>query len=156
MQHEPVNRYQVVPAAFVLLVDAQDRVLLAYRRGTGYMDEHWSFGSAGHVESGETVLQTAVREAREELGVQIAEADLVPMTVRHRSSGNGRPIDERVDFFFTVRSWQGDPSIQEPDKAADLQWVSLDELPEPVVPHELRVLQQWKQGTLPPVTSWGF
>ncbi|WP_202912077.1 alpha/beta fold hydrolase [Nesterenkonia muleiensis] len=156
VQHEPVGRYQVVPAAFVLLVDARDRVLLTYRRGTGYMDEHWSFGAAGHVETGETVLQAAVRETHEELGVTLREADLLPMTVGHRTSGNGRPIDERVDFFFSVRCWEGEPDIQEPDKAAELRWVSLDDPPEPVVPHELLVLQQWRQGTLAPVSTFGF
>ncbi|WP_150462254.1 NUDIX hydrolase [Nesterenkonia ebinurensis] len=153
---EPVDRYQVIPAAFVLLVDSQEQVLLCYRRGTGYMDEHWSFGSAGHVEAGETVLQAAVREVREELGVKIAEADLVPMTVGHRTSRNGKPIDERVDFFFSVRRWEGEPRIQEEDKAAELRWVSPDQLPEPVVPYERVILQQWEQGTLPPVSTFGF
>lgn len=75
----------------------------------------------------------------------LRQADLLPMTVGHRTSGNGRPIDERVDFFFAVRRWQGDPDIQEPDKAAELRWVSLDQLPEPVVPYELFVLQQWSR-----------
>ena len=50
----------------------------------------------------------------------------------------GEPIDERIDFFFTARSWTGEPRIVEPDKCADLRWCPLDALPDPVVPHELR------------------
>ena len=53
------------------------------------------------------------------------------------------PIDERIDFFFTARSWTGEPRIVEPDKAADLRWCPLDALPDPVVPHERYALHAW-------------
>ena len=46
------------------------------------------------------------------------------------------PIDERIDFFFTCRSWTGEPRIVEPAKCAALDWFALDALPDPVVPHE--------------------
>ena len=46
------------------------------------------------------------------------------------------PIDERVDFFFTARSWQGEPRIVEPHKCAALRWWPLGDVPEGVVPHE--------------------
>lgn len=120
------------------------------------MDEHWSAGAAGHVEAGESVLAAAVREAHEELGVRVRESDLESMTIGHRTSNNGKAIDERVDFFFAVRQWQGQPSIQEPDKAADLCWASLTDLPKPVVPYELFMFDQWRLGTLGPVTVHGF
>lgn len=153
---EPVRRFQVIPAAYVLLIDEQDRVLLSFRRGTGYMDEHWAFGAAGHVEQGETVFQAAVRETREELGAILNEEDLIPLTVMHRAGANGRPIDERVDFFFAVRRWAGEPKIQETDKAVELRWAEPTALPHPVVPHELFVLDHWAQHTLPAVTTFGF
>ncbi|NLS09229.1 NUDIX domain-containing protein [Nesterenkonia sp. MY13] len=151
-----VDRFQVIPAAYVLLVDESGRVLLTFRRGTGYMDEHWAFGAAGHVEADESVCQAAVREAQEELGVVISEEDLEPLTVMHRTRGNGQAIDERVDFFFTVRQWQGLPQIQEPDKAVDLIWAEPAALPQPLVPHESYVLDQWLRGTLKPIEAYGF
>ena len=52
----------------------------------------------------------------------------------------GEPIDERIDFFFTARSWSGEPRIVEPAKCAALDWFPLSALPDPVVPHELHVL----------------
>jgi len=155
-----VNRFQVVPAAYVLLVehgpDGADRVLLSLRRGTGYMDEHWAFGAAGHVEAGESVLAAAVREAREELGVGLRTSDLQPLTVMHRTAGNGDPIDERVDFFFAVSDWTGDPERREPHRSAAVEWFRLDDLPTPVVPHELQVLTHLRAGTVPAVTLAGF
>lgn len=156
-----MNRFQVVPATYVLLVEqgpeeTADRVLLSYRRGTGYMDEHWAFGAAGHVEAGESVLAAAVRETREELGVELRAADLQPLTVMHRTARNGDPIDERVDFFFAARTWAGTPERREPHKSAAIEWFALDDLPTPVVPHELQVLRHLGAGTVPAVTLAGF
>jgi 8-oxo-dGTP pyrophosphatase MutT (NUDIX family) len=118
------------------------------------MDGHWAMAAAGHVEAGESVLDAAGREAAEEVGVMIT--DLTPITVMHRTGGNHRSIDERVDFFFECRRWQGDPRVIEPSKAADLQWFALDALPDPMVPHERYVLAHLAAGTLAPVTTFGF
>ncbi|CAM3329838.1 NUDIX domain-containing protein [Occultella aeris] len=153
------DRFQVVPAAYVLLrrqTPTGAEVLLSLRRGTGYMDGHWAHAAAGHVEADESVHAAAVREAREELGITISEADLEPLCAMHRTHGNGRPIDERVDFFFSCRTWSGVPSLMEADKAAELAWFPLDALPEPVVPHERAVLEAIRTGTLAPIMTFGF
>ncbi len=153
------DRFQVVPAAYVLLrreTSTGEEVLLSLRRGTGYMDEHWAHAAAGHVEAAESVHAAAIREAREELGITVAEPDLEPLCTMHRTHGNGRAIDERVDFFFSCRSWSGAPSLMEADKAAELAWFPLDALPEPVVPHERAVLQAIRAGTLAPIVTFGF
>ena len=63
--------------------------------------------------------------------------DLVPLCAMHRTAGNHHPIDERVDFFFELRSWRGEPRLVEEDKAAELRWFRLGALPAPVVSHEL-------------------
>jgi 8-oxo-dGTP diphosphatase len=68
---------------------------------------------------------------------------------------HGDPIDERIDFFFTCRSWTGEPHIVEPEKAAALQWFPLTALPDPVVPHERVVLDGLGTG-LPSYTTYGF
>ena len=146
-------RFQVVPAAYVLLLRGSD-VLLQLRQNTGYRDGHWAMAAAGHVEHGESVLAAATREAAEEIGV--VPVELAPLTTMHRTHGNGDAIDERVDFFFTCRTWTGEPRLLEPAKSADLRWFPLDDLPEPVVPHERFVLEGFRAGTLPAITTFGF
>lgn len=148
-----------MPAAYVLplrRVGTTDEVLLQLRDGTGYRDGHWAAAAAGHVESGESVYAAACREVKEELGVVVEPADLVPLTVMHRTHGNGEPIDERVDFFFSCRTWEGEPRRMEQGKTADLRWCRLDALPEPVVPHERVVLDGLRAGTLPAILTFGF
>ena len=146
--------FSLVPAAYVLLLDG-DRVLLQRRAKTGYYDEYWAASAAGHVESGESVFDTALRETVEDLGVTLALGDLEPLTAMHRTAAPGLPVDQRVDFFFACRRWTGTPALQE-DKASDLRWFALDELPADVVHHERFVLDALRDGALEPITSFGF
>jgi 8-oxo-dGTP pyrophosphatase MutT (NUDIX family) len=152
------SRFAVVPAAYVFLLretpdDATQEVLLQLREGTGYMDGHWAAAVAGHVEDGESVFAAAAREAVEEIGVH--DVHVVPLCAMHRT-GNGDPVDERVDYFFSATSWSGEPRIVETDKCADLRWFPLDALPDPVVPHELVVLEALRAGAVPPILTHGF
>ena len=155
------QRFVVVPASYVFLLrdGAQPparggtEVLLQLRRGTGYMDDHWAAAAAGHVERGETAPDAARREALEELGVSDLALEFVTSMQR---TGGGEPIDERIDFFFTARSWSGTPRIVEPDKSGGLEWFPLSGLPDPVVPHELKVLRGIIEGELPAYTTFGF
>ena len=150
------ERFRVVPAAYVFLLrpraETGDEVLLQLRQNTGYMDGHWAAAAAGHVERGETAYAAAHREAREEIGVELGELTFVTSMQRTQ---HDQPIDERIDFFFTCRAWAGDPRIVEPAKCAALDWFPLDDLPSPVVPHELFVLSRLGTG-LDGYTTFGF
>jgi 8-oxo-dGTP diphosphatase len=37
-----------------------------------------------------------------------------------------------------------------------VRWFDLEDLPDPVVPHELHVMTALRDGTLPPVVTHGF
>ena len=144
------------PAAYLFLLrdgGSGPEVLLQLRQNTGYMDGHWAAAAAGHVEKGETAYDAARREALEEIDVRDVALEFVTSMQRTRS---GEPIDERIDFFFTARAWAGEPRVLEPEKAADLRWCRLDALPDPVVPHELVVLEMIRSGITTAYTTFGF
>lgn len=142
------QRVALVPASYVIF-RRDNSVLLQLRQNTGYMDGHWATAAAGHVEAGESAEAAALREAHEELGVEIAAEDLVPLTAMHRFQPQGTALEQRVDFFFSTEQWAGEPCIMEPHKAADLQWFALDELPAPLVPHERYVFERLVTGLAP-------
>ena len=150
------DRFTVVPASYVFLLrdgSAGTEVLLQLRQHTGYMDDHWAAAAAGHVERGETAIDAAHREAAEEIAVSDLELEFVTAMQRTQHAA---PIDERIDFFFTARSWSGEPRIVEPEKCAALRWYPLDALPDPVVPHELEVLTRLRSGTSTAYSTFGF
>lgn len=128
-------------------------VLLQRRGTTGYLDGYWATAAAGHVETGESAVACALRETREELGLTVDPDHLVPLTTLHRSDPGGA---DRVDFFFLCTGWTGEPAVQEPEKATDLQWFPLDALPHGVVPHERLVFQGLARNELAPFLTVGF
>ncbi|GAB4081693.1 hypothetical protein GCM10028783_26420 [Modestobacter muralis] len=138
-----VPRSLLIPSSYVFLLrdgaDGGTEVLLHLRQGTGYMDGHWA-SLAGHVEAEETAFAAAVREVREEAGIEVDPADLQPLTAVHRVTPGAGQIEQRVDFFFAVRRWSGEPRVAEPGKNAGLGWFPLTALPSPVQPQEAQVL----------------
>jgi len=147
-------RFSLVPAAYVALLQGT-QVLLHQRRNTGYMDGHWSFSAAGHVERDESAYAAAVRETYEELGVRIDEADLDAICTIHRRE-NDRDGGQRVDFYFAVTTWEGEPSVREPELSGGIRWAELSALPEPLVPIDTIALEMLRTGERTPIVHWGF
>ena len=153
--------FSVIPAAYLLLMRGTGpglEVLLQLRgSGTSFMAGHWACGAAGHVEYGESVVAAAVREAGEELGIEVDPRDVTPLcSVQRTLPGCADPVEQRVDFFLTARRWSGDPSPREPAKCAELGWFRPSSPPAPMVPHEGRILELLAAGTVPPILSIGF
>ena len=146
------GRTLLVAASYVVLRRG-DEVLLQLRRGTGYMDGFWAT-MAGHVDPGESVYDAAVRELKEEADVAVLASDLQPLTTIHRYEPDGPQVEQRCDVFFETRTWTGEARIAEPAKCEAMTWFPLAALPEPVVPHELLVLQTLAaHGALPAVVA---
>jgi 8-oxo-dGTP pyrophosphatase MutT (NUDIX family) len=83
------------PAARVLLIDDQDRVLLLRANvGPGV----W-ITSGGALEPGETAEQAALRELREETGVADAELTQCVWTRVHRFQWDGKRYEQQERFF---------------------------------------------------------
>ena len=128
------------PATVHLFFLRNNQILLLRRSNTGFRDGEYSV-PAGHLDGGETVLQAGIREAKEEVGVDLREADMVFSTVMHRIED-----DERVDFFIQVREWEGQPFNAEPEKCDDVRWVEIDALPNNTVPYVRQALENHLNG----------
>jgi len=117
------QRFTLIAAPHLFLIK-DNHILLARRYNTGYQDGNYSV-PAGHIDGGESVTTAMIREAKEEIGIEILAEDLVFAHVMHRITNR-----ESADFFFFCRSWKGEPSICEPDKCDELKWAPVDQLPE--------------------------
>ena len=87
-----------------LIIKDGDKTLLFFRN-----DGFFSYGGgwwvmpAGHIEQGETALVAAIREAKEELDIDILPEDI---EFSHIIS-NLASKTESFDFFFTVNKFSG-------------------------------------------------
>jgi 8-oxo-dGTP pyrophosphatase MutT (NUDIX family) len=141
-QGRHVGRHVLVPAVYIFLVDGE-RVLLMRRLNTGFEDGSYST-IAGHLDGDESVRAAAVREAREEAGVEIEPGDLEPIGVMHRNAPE--PGHERVDFFLIARRWRGEPCNLEPAKCDDMSWFPVDALPANTIGYVGKALENHRRG----------
>ncbi len=125
----PKERFRTACAVYLVLTQ-DNKVLLLRRCGSGYHDGDYSL-PAGHLESGETLMQALMRESEEEVDVKLDPNKTILAHVMHRSE-----LDPPyMDFFFVSEGWKGTPEIKEPDKCDDMQWTPLDKLPENIIPY---------------------
>lgn len=134
MQEE---RFKVIPAVYLVLIK-DNKILLSRRHNTGYFDGNYSF-PAGHLDGNETLKQAMVRETKEEIDVLLDPADLELVHTMNRKI----PDNERIDFFFRAKKWQGEPKIMEVDKCDDLNWFGLNNLPPNIIPYIRQVIDSF-------------
>lgn len=126
-------------AACVALVDKDDLALLVQRQNTDWANGLWGV-PGGIIEPGESALSAACRELREEVGVTISPEDLEFNEVVHFIQNEY----DVVTFYFTCRRWKGEVRNSEPGKAFDIDWFSLDNLPDSLISHNYQVLSNIK------------
>jgi phosphatase NudJ len=102
------------------LVKRGHRFLLVHERKHG---QGWYF-PAGRVEPGETFAEAAIRETREEAGIDIALEGI--LRIQH----SPRPDGQRLRVFFLARQVDDAPPKSQPDEhTLEARWFSVDELP---------------------------
>ena len=105
----------IVLVAACALVDSDGRVLLAERPEGRSMAGLWEF-PGGKVEAGERPEDALIRELKEELGIDVSERCLAPLTFASHSY-------ERFHLLmplYVCRVWEG---LVEPREGQQLKWV---------------------------------
>ena len=120
--------------------DGQKEILLQLRQNTGYMDNMYDFACSGHVDKGESYTKALVREAKEEIGIDVKEEDLVFLAVNHHYQA------DHVQLFFSTKSYMGEPVVCEPAECGGLLWANIEELPENTIPYVANVIEDIKLG----------
>ncbi|MGC5019399.1 NUDIX hydrolase [Micromonospora sp. DT47] len=113
----------IVVAVTVFVQDEQGRVLLIQRTDNGL----WAL-PGGAQDFGEYIAETAVRETREEAGIEVEVTGVVgiytnPNHVVEYSDGEVR---QRFSICFRARYVDGDPTTS--DESSAVRWVPVDEL----------------------------
>ncbi len=120
-------KFMIYAAAYVFL-KREGTIYLMRRANTGYRDGMYSL-PAGHIEAGESLKEAALRELEEEAGVVAQAEDLVQAHAMYRRY----PERTYADYYFVCDTWEGEPTICEPEKCDDARWVDGQNLPENTV-----------------------
>lgn len=141
--------YLRTPVAVHLFLLRPGEILMLRRHNTGFEDGNYSV-VGGHLDGGETIVQAAIREGREEAGIVIAPEDVRVAGVMHRRTAD----QERIDFFVSIERWQGEVANCEPHKCSDLSWFPTESLPANTIPYVGQAIANVLAGRW--FDSWGW
>ncbi len=133
------ERHKVRVSVYLLLY-RDDQLLLALRQNTGYQDGNYSL-VAGHVDAGEAPTHAMIREAKEEIGIDISPEDLTAVHTMYRKSNC-----DYIDIFMTCTRWSGDVVNAEPDKCGDVRFFPVTQLPANTLAYVLIAIKYIAQG----------
>ena len=129
----------------VLLVDASGRVLLTLRNRAPESG-CWSI-VGGKLDFLETLEECAVREVREEVGVEVSIESLLCVT-DHCLPAEGQ---HWVSPAYLAQIRKGEPANREPDKTEAVQWFAISELPENLTMTACNAIRAYLGRRPPPV-----
>jgi len=131
--------------ASYVIVRQEGKIAFVLRSNTTWMNGFYGLPS-GKVEKKENYLNAAIREAKEEIGIDIDKADLEHALTMHRQEESGNRDNMWVDMFFEVKKWQGEPINAEPNVHGELVWLDPAKLPKNVVPSVKYALKHIEAG----------
>ncbi len=124
------------PKLAVAVVIERDGKLLFGRRGPGTRAPgKWSF-PAGFVERGERVEDAAVREVREEVGLEVTLGPLL---------GLYSATDEVVVLAVYLATTIAGTALAQ-DDLVEVGWFAPEALPDLAFPHDARIVDAWRTG----------
>ena len=136
------ERYQSMIVVDLMLTrdnNGEKEILLALRKNTGYNDGEYEL-PGGHVEANEDLMQAMIREAKEELNINLRKKDLKIEHILHHFKGN------RVKFIISAEKYEGELRIGEPDKCEKIEWFNINKLPSNLDKKVIKVLKEIKNG----------
>jgi 8-oxo-dGTP diphosphatase len=116
----------LLPVTAAALIDGRGRVLLQRRPAGKQHAGCWEL-PGGKVEPHESPEAALVRELAEELAIEVAAADLVPMAFASEPAG----ARHLLLLCFAVRRWKGEPQALAADALAWMTPAETAALPMP-------------------------
>jgi 8-oxo-dGTP pyrophosphatase MutT (NUDIX family) len=114
----PANRRLLVAA---IVIENNDSKLLIQKRSM-YKDSLWSFTS-GHVETKESSIEGIIREAKEELGLNLSKDDIITFN---------KGINKKYIFnsYYIKQDIELNNLTLQLEEVEDAKWLSLNEIKE--------------------------
>jgi 8-oxo-dGTP pyrophosphatase MutT (NUDIX family) len=123
----------------------ENKVLLLQRAPTSKIFAGYWHLPTGKIEEGESPLQAAIREAKEEVGLLVSPTLGAVVYNRNPCFLDKQTMWEELCLFFIAPVGEVEPINIEPEKHDQMKWFNLDNLPHPIIPvvrYGLELIQQ--------------
>ena len=129
---------EMFKSAIHIIIMDNNKILLQKRKGSKLWPRYYAL-PVGHIDKGENQYEALIREAKEELNIEI---DLDGITNsymvlrRNFFEIDGKKLEPYIDYYFEISKYKGTPIIAEPNKCEELIWADINNLPEPFINYE--------------------
>ena len=137
-----MGKENFLASIYLIIKNNEGKILLQRRQGTKLWPGFLAL-PAGHVDEGENAIEAAIREAREELSIEIKEENITDSYVVCRKNKSLPPY---YDVYFEISSYNGEIKINEPEKCSELKWIDLDNPPKDMINYEVEAINNNKKG----------
>lgn len=129
---------ELFKSAVHMIIMDNDKLLLQKRKGSKLWPGYYAL-PAGHIDEGENQYDALVREAKEELDIDINPEDITKSYVvlrRNYFEIDGKKLEPYIDYYFEISKYKGTPKIVELNKCEELLWADINNLPDPFINYE--------------------
>ena len=137
-----MEKEKFLSAVYLIIKNSNGEILLQRRQGTKLWPGFLAL-PAGHIDEGENAYDAAIREAREELGINITRNNIIDSFVVNRRNKSIMPY---FDAYFEVDGYTGEIQISEPEKCSELLWADINNLPEDMIDFEIEAIKNNLNG----------
>ena len=137
-----MGKAKFLSSVYLIIRNKNNDILLQRRQGTKLWPGFLAL-PAGHIDEGENAYDAIIREAKEELGIEILLENIIDTFVVSRRNKSLPPY---YDVYFEVSSYKGNIKINEPEKCSELVWCNIDNLPEDMIDYEKAAIINNKNG----------
>ena len=137
-----MEKEQFLSSVYLIIKNDKQEVLLQRRQGTKLWPGFLAL-PAGHIDKNENTYEAAIREAKEELGIDISINNIIDTFVVNRRNKSLMPY---YDVYFEIDNYIGKIKIKEPEKCSELVWCDINKLPEDMIDFEREAIRNNQTG----------
>ena len=89
------------------------------------------------------MIKALIREAKEEIGIEIKQEDVEFVTFIHKNIDNF----PYYNGYFKVTKYDGEVKIGEPEKCEEIKWFNINNLPENIIDDRRQAIINYKNNT---------
>lgn len=125
--HEEGMRHKAVA---VFIINSKNQVLLQRRSEKKKMwPGLWDISAGGHVLTGEFGYQAAIREVKEEIGIDITEKDMIFIGATISETFNSGYSDRHFNEYYIVKMDIDETKlVLQEEEVSDIIWMDKDEI----------------------------